>query len=258
MKKNILCCLTVLFVLLSVPVFAKDARVVDNAGILTPLQAQAIRERLDNISETYRFDLVLLIEESIGNTRPMVYADDYFDYHDYGYGDEYDGLIFLQVTDSRDYWFSSCGRGVKMINELALNELKNKVRAQLKNDNYYEAYLAFANAMEKILILDAQGRSFGIFQAYYRIFVLVSWIIGLLAALIVVSNWKYQMNTARLKSDAASCIVPGSLAFAVQSDRFLYSTTSRSARQTSSSGGGGGGSHTSSSGRSHGGGGGKY
>jgi len=55
-------------------------------------------------------------------------------------------------------------------------------------------------------------------------------------------------------------VVNGSLAFDTKTDRFLYSTVTKTARQTegSSFSSSSGRSHMGSSGRSHGGGGGRY
>jgi len=256
--KLLFVCLPIFIISLSAPLFATD-RLVDNAGLLNASQAASLSEMLDRVSIAYNFDLVIVTEESTGGARPMDYADDFFDYNGYGFGEDFDGCLFLHVTDSRDYWFSTCGRGKTMMNDLALNKLENNVVKNLRNDNYYAAYLAFVNTMETFLKLDARGKSYGIFQHYYSITLIVSWVLSLLVGLGVVASWKYKMNTALLKTEASSYIVPSTLAFTEKRERFLYSTVSKTARpKSTSSSGGGGGSHTSSSGRSHGGRGGRY
>jgi len=256
--KLFLICLPIFLISLSTPLFAAD-RLVDNAGLLNPSQAQTIEEMLDNVSLTYNFDLVIVTEKSIGSARPMDYADDFFDYNGYGLGGDRDGCLFLQVIDSRDYWFSTSGRGINMVKDLAFQKLDGDVLKNLRKDNYYEAYRVFIATMETFLKLDARGKSYGFFQHYYSITLIVSWVLSLLIGLGVVASWKSKMNTAQLKTEAASYIVPSTLNFTDKRERFLYSTVSKTARpKPSSSGGGGGGSHTSSSGRSHGGGGGRY
>ena len=258
-SKLFLICFAVIFfsvISFSAPLFAKD-RLADNAGLLSPSQASELREKLDRVSETYNFDLVIVTETDIGNTRPMNYADDFFDYNGYGFGEDFDGCLFLQVTESRDYWFSTCGRGIDMVNATAYEELDSNVLKNLKKDEYYKAYLTFVDTMEVFLKLDAKGQSYGIFQRYFDVMLLVSWVISLLVGLGIVASWKSKMNTALLKTEASPYIVQGSLAFTDRRERFLYSRVSKTAIPKSSSSGGGG-SHTSSSGRSHGGGGGKY
>ena len=255
--KTILICSAIFLICLSVSLFAQD-RLVDNAGLLSPGQAQEIEERLDWVSQTYNFDLVIVTETSIGRAAPVDYADDFFDYNGYGLGEDFDGCLFLQVTEERDYCFSTSGRGMRVYNEAALDKLESGVLSALRNDNYYEAYLAFVNNSEEFLKLDAAGRSYSYLHYYFGIFIIVSWVLSLLIGIIVVAVWKKGMNTALLKTEAASYIVPNTLSFTDRRDRFLYSRVTKTATPKPDTSSGGGSSHTSSSGRSHGGRSGKY
>ena len=254
--KLILLFLAALLACISIPLFAQN-RLVDNAGLLDNGQAGVIRVELDRVSKTYDFDLVIVTEKSIGSESSMDYADDFFDYSGYGLGEDRDGCLFLQVTDIRDHWISTSGRGIGIYNEAALDNLEAKVIKQLRKDSYYEAYLAFIKASEEYLKLDAKGRSYSYLHSFFPIFIIASWILALLIGLIVVASWKKSMNNALLKTEAASYIVPNTLSFADKRDRFLYSTVTKMAKPKSSSSGGGH-THTSSSGRSHGGRGGRY
>ncbi|MCL2127188.1 MAG: TPM domain-containing protein [Treponema sp.] len=255
--KLFLLCLPVILICFSAPLFGLD-RAVDNAGLLTSGQAQTLSEMLDRVSKTYNFDLVIVTEKDIGTAKPMDYADDFFDNNGYGLGEDRDGCLFLLVTGSRDYWFSTSGRGIRVYNEAAFNKLESRVLKNLKNDNYNDACLSFVKTSEEFLKLDAKGRSYNYLRYFYLELILISWIIALLTGLIVVARWKKGMNNALSKTEAASYMVPNTLAFKLRKERFLFSTVIRKAKPKSSSSDGGGGSHTSSSGRSHGGRGGKY
>ena len=61
-------------------------RLVDYAGLLEDDEAETLEKKLDQISEDYDCDVVIVTEESINGARPMDYADDFFDYNDYGMG----------------------------------------------------------------------------------------------------------------------------------------------------------------------------
>jgi uncharacterized protein len=245
--------LPVLFAILAGTAFAQE-RIVDNAGLLNDSQKEDLRRLTDAIYQEYSFDLVIVTERSIGNARPMNYADDYFDYNGYSQN----GCLFLQVTGSRDYWISTAGTGIEILNSYAFNKLETNTVRFLSADNYYEAYMAFIQDWELFLSLDQNYRSYNFFYQWNSVLVAVSWVIAFVISLIVVHVWKTGMNTALPQKAAAAYVVPGSLAFKVKSDNFLYSTVSRTRRQTETSSSGGGGIHTGSSGRSHGGGGGRY
>ena len=232
-------------------------RVVDNAGILKPDEIADLKERIAKLSAAYDFDLVIVTEKSTGGKSAMAYADDFFDYEGYGLGGDRDGCLFLQVTGSRDYWFSTSGRGIGIMNDTAGSKLEDDTVKHLSNGDYYGAYHAFLSAWEEFLVLDAKGRSYNFFHRRNLILVVASWLIALLTGVLIVKSWASKMDTALKQTHAASYIVSGSLAFREKSDRFLYSHVARTKRQTDS-GSGGRGIHTGSSGRSHGGRGGRY
>jgi len=173
-------------------------------------------------------------------------------------GQDRDGCLFLLVTGTRDYWFSTSGRGKKLYTSTALSKLNDDIVKLLKKGRYYEAFQAFLNDSKEFLALNARGgRTYNFFHRWNYASVFVAWLLSLLIGFIVVQSWKKKMNTALPQTQAAAYVVPGSLAFNVKTETFLYSIVNKSPRNDDSSQGGGG-SHTSSSGRSHGGGGGKY
>jgi uncharacterized protein len=264
MKTKILI-LPFLFVLSALPLFSQSSarhRVVDNAGLLSPGGKDRIEVRLDYISVTYRIDLVIVTETSIGGALPMDYADDFFDYNGYGLGNDRDGCLFLIVSGTRAYWISTSGRAIDILKykNYAYKKLESDALKSLREDNYYAAFNSFLDNWEKFLILEKKNRSYNFFYQWNVVLVIIGWLISLAIGSIVVLIWKRGMNTALLKTQADAYMIPDSLAFNEKTDKFLYSVVTKTERPKDdpSSSSGGGGIHTSSSGRTHGGGGGRY
>ena len=239
----------------STSVFSQD-RVVDNAGLLSPQERADLSAMIASMASRYDFDLVILTENDIGYSGAMGYADDFFDNNGYGLGRDRDGCLFLQVTGTREYWFSTSGRGIKIMNSTAGAKLEADTVKYLREGNPYGAYRAFLLAWEEFLDLDARGRSYNIIHQHNLIFLFGSWLLAFLIGVIIVHKWKKEMDTALPQTQAANYVVAGSLAFKEKKDSFLYSRVTKVKRQTQQSSGGG--IHTSSSGRSHGGRGGRY
>jgi len=254
--------LPLLFVLSVLPVFSQGNtrdRVVDNAGLLNSVERFSLVSRLDYIAEKYRIDLVIVTENNIGGAWPMDYADDFFDRNGYGSGSNRDGCLFLIVTGSRDYWFSTSGRAIDILNNYAFKKLESDALKFLRNDNYNAAFKSFLENWEKFLILEAKGRRYNFFYQWNIVLVISGWLIALAIGSIAVQSWKNGMNTAVIKTQANAYMIPESLAFNEKKDTFLYSVVSKTARQEDNSPSSSGGrTHTSSSGRTHGGGGGKF
>ena len=85
------------------------ARLVDNAGLLDEDEALELESKLDEISQEYDCDVVILTEETINGAEPMDYADDYFDYEGYGMGEDNSGILFLITMSERKWWISTHG-----------------------------------------------------------------------------------------------------------------------------------------------------
>jgi uncharacterized protein len=255
MKKERLIILPALL-LTAVSVFAQS-RIVDNAGLLSGGEIQELEKLAAEIASAYNFDLVIVTEKNIGGASPMNYADDFFDYNGYGLGADRDGCLLLQVTETRDWWFSTSGRGIGILNSAAGNRLEKDVVKFLRRDEPSGAYRVFVSDWEKFLVLDAKGKKYSFIREYSLVLYIGAWVVSLVIALVAVQIMKAKMNTALPKTEAGSFIVPGSLVFTKQKDVFLYSTVTKNKRVQSSSSSGAG-THISSSGRTHGGRGGKY
>jgi len=250
--------MTFLFLLIVMPLFSLD-RVVDNAGLLSPIEKNRLAGYISSIAALFDFDLVIVTENSIGNAIAMNYADDYFDYNNYGLGNDRDGCLFLVVMGSREYWISTSGRGIGLLNDFAFRKLSAETAKFLGEGNYYGAFNAYLENWDEFLTLESKNRSYNFFYKWNMVLVLISWSLALMAGFMIVMAWEKGMNTAHIKTQASAYIIPGSLVFRERKDSFLYSMVSKTRRQTSSSsGGGGGGVHRGSSGRSHGGGGGRF
>ena len=66
---------------LTVTVSASTPLVIDNAGLLTDGQVQALTQQLEDIRAALGIDVVVLTESSLDGASPMNYADDYYDYN---------------------------------------------------------------------------------------------------------------------------------------------------------------------------------
>jgi len=76
--------------------------VVDMAGILTLSEQQEIASRFTEFSESLKTDASVVLVADTGDLTAEAYADDFFDYGGYGYGEDRDGILLLIVTGYGD------------------------------------------------------------------------------------------------------------------------------------------------------------
>ncbi len=113
--------------------FAKNDLLVDNAKVLSKKQYDYLIELQENYSALLSFDIVIVLENSIGNKSMKEYADNYYDNNGYGQNDSNDGCLLLIDFETRNWCVSTCGYGITAIDD-----------NHLRDENYDEYFFNYA------------------------------------------------------------------------------------------------------------------
>lgn len=243
-------------------------RLADQEELLTTEEQEELLARLDEISERQQCDVVIVTVASIEGKTATEYADDYFDYQGYGYGEKSDGILLLVGMKERVWAISTHGSlGISAFTDAGLDYIKEDVQFQLKLDNYAKAFRTFASLCDQFLTAAHKGKPYDVGNPPIK-HASPSILIFLFPIGILIMAWKSRSKKRSLKSvvkktGAISYKVPNSLHLWVDEDRITGSHVTKRKRNeesrdrggSSGSGGSSGGSttHTSSSGRTHGG-----
>lgn len=217
-------------------------RLVDYADVLSDSEEEKLMNKLDEISNRQKFDVAVVTVLDTNNMTPSAFADDYFDYNGFGFGDNHDGAVLVIDMGSRNMWISGCGRGEENINSDVIDKMGDEMESDLSSGNYYNAINTYADMCDEYCNGPGYNWFFGI---------AISLVIGFVIAFIATGVMKGQLKSVRFKAEANDYLVPGSLNITSSRDMFLYRNVTRRAKPKDTSSG----SHTSSSGRSHSGGG---
>ena len=242
-------------------------RVVDMAELLSDSDKTALLSKLDEISERQKLDIVVLTVNTLDGKTPRDYADDFYDYNGYGFGENKDGILLLVSMEDRDWWISTTGYGITALTDAGIEYISKKFLSDLSDGDYAQAFTTYAELCDQFITQAKTGEPYDIgnmpkepFNVAWNI--LVAFVIGLVVAFVVTNIMKKQLKTVQLKSEANNYVKSNSMIVTENRDLFLYNQVSRRARpkETDNGSGSSGGSstHTSSSGSSHGGGGGKF
>lgn len=228
---------------------------VDNADILTSAEEESLNMLLENISVRCKLEIAVVTVSSTGGKSAEAYADDFYDYNGYGYGENDDGALLLVDMGNREWHISTHGYGAYVFDNHALYMIENEFIDSLSSGDYLAAFSEFAYACE--IFAENDGYYSDYEEPTMASFILPSVIVGFIISLIVVLIMRSGMKTVRPARGAADYIVKDSLNLRMSSDRYLYTNVVRTKKQSSSSGGGSS-MHKGSSGRSHGGRGGRF
>jgi len=233
-------------------------RFVDDVGLLSSSQAAELTSKLDEISQRHQFDTVVAVVHSLDHREARLFAVDFFEDNGFGFGWNSDGCILLLATRDRDYGFASLGFGLTAFTPAGQEYLQKLYVPHLREDDYFEAFMAFADAVDDFLTQAKAGTPYdngnipmtpSELASARRSAAVFSLVAALTIAFIITQSWKSKLKTVRGEHLAHVYIRQGSMALTANSDVFLHSHVSRTRRaanddKKSNSGG----SFTSSSG----------
>lgn len=223
--------------------------VVDNADILTDSEEAELGTKLNNLTETYKTEVAVVTVSDLEGKSPEAYADDYYDYNGYGYGDNDDGLLVVYKPGEegeRKLHITTHGTAIDAFSDEKINDVLYEMKDLCVAEEYAEAFNAYADKCEEILI-DASTP-----PTVHWFWIPVCFAVGFVLSFIISGIIVASLKSVRSKANAKDYVREGSMYVNRQQDIFLYSNVSKTAikedKDTSST-------HTSSSGREHGGGG---
>ncbi|MBU5679799.1 TPM domain-containing protein [Blautia sp. MSJ-9] len=237
---------------------AHTQRLADFADLLDADQKEELEVKLDQISENYDCDVVVDIEESIDGMDPTAYADDFFDYNDYGMGNDKSGILFMLTMSERKWAISTHGEAISIFTDAGQEYITDNIVSYFSDGDYYEGFTQFADLCEKFIVQAQSGEPYDTGnlpeeEIPFYISFLIALVIGFGIALIVSLVMRSGMKTVHMKPDAVDYMKAGSLHINRSRDMFLYHHVTRTAKPKNDNSGGGSSTHTSSSGETHGG-----
>ena len=238
-------------------------RVVDMADLLDNSEEANLLSMLDEISNRQELDVVVVTVNTLDGKTPMDYADDFYDYNGYGFGENRDGVLLLVSMEDRDWWISTTGYGITVFTDAGKEYISEKFLPDLSDGNYADAFTTYAELCDEFITQARTGEPYdtnNLPKEPFNVFtsLLISLAVGILVSLIVTGKMKGKLKTVRMQPAAEEYVRKGSMLVTESSDLFLYSHVDRRVKSKDNDSDGGSSTHTSSSGSSHGGGGGKF
>ena len=271
MKNRVLALLfsLVLCFCMTVPAFAAQPdgfaseyeRVQDLAGLLSNNEEALLVTKLNELSERQKMDIIVLTTDTLNGKTPRDYADDIYDYSNFGYGESKDGALLLISVEDNDWYISTCGYGITVFTDEGIEYIGKQIKGELSDGNFAGAFDKFADLCDDFITQARTGSPYDSYnlpkEPLSLMWIPVAIIIGFMLSFITVGKMKGKLKTVRFSPEANSYMKADSMNITESRDMFLYNTVTRTAKPKDNDSGGSS-THTSSSGSTHGGGGGKF
>ncbi|MGN1415594.1 MAG: TPM domain-containing protein [Oscillospiraceae bacterium] len=244
-------------------ILSERTRLADMADVLNDSEEALLLERLDEVSERQQMDVVIITVDSLDGKSSTEYADDFYDYNGYGFGEDNDGLLLLVGIYDDTYTegnsrISTCGYGITAFTDAGIQYIGRQITPELLNGEYYVAFEEFITLCDDFISqadndvpYDVANLPKGEFPLGRNL--LISLGVGVIIALIATGVMRSQLKSVQSSYLASDYVKKGSLNVTGARDIFLYSHVD-SVEKSDDSNSGGSDTHTSSSGTTHGGG----
>lgn len=252
---------------LALPAAAMDGeehppRLVDEAELLTDEEESSLADKLDAVSDKWQCDVAIVTVDSLGSKTATEFADDYFDYNGYGYGDNDDGIMLVISMESRDWAITTHAFGIEAFTDAGQEYIMNKVIPPLGNESYFSAFSIFADQCDVFLEKARAGEPYDSHnlpkESHAKLYIL--WIIpcliaGAIVAFVLTIKEKKSLKSVMKKAGAREYI--GKVKLNEKHDKFLYRNLEKVLIHDDDDDSGSS-THVSSSGETHGGSSGKF
>ena len=174
-KKKIWCCLFSLlwmFVLIfpvmaseipDIPTERQKPLLVDEAGLLSEEESSTLINKLEEISQRQKNEVAVVTVNSLEGKTAEAYADDYYDYNGYGYGENDDGLLLLVSMGEREWAVTTYGYcHTVAFTDAGLDYISSEFRRKLSSGEYAKAFDCFAGLCDDFLTQAATGEPYDV------------------------------------------------------------------------------------------------
>lgn len=253
--------------------------VKDDLSYLSMSEITTIQSEIDQVVDAHGLDVVIVITDQTEGKSSRDYADDCYDFNDFGIGEDASGLLLLINMEIREVWISTTGKAIGIFTDTRIDRILDELVPFLTDGDYYKASMEFIRQVdryaqsgipqgqyqkdEKDLSPDVPqneypqpqssdtywSRAVGLMAAPWVYFIALA--VSILATVIASSGNKGRVTVSNRTYEEG-----GSFLLTDKRDDFINQTVTRvRIANNNSSGGGRSTTHRSSSGRSHGGGG---
>lgn len=259
----------------------RTALINDFAELVPDEDEFILNSKLEQISETNKCEVAILTVNTTDGKDITEFADDYYDYNGFGYGENEDGIMLVINMGTREFATTTHGTAIEIFTDYNLAQLENEFVSYLSDAQYTNAFIAFYEKCDRIFtdyndytdnydggyVYFPDDDDYGYYPddddyvyypddddyVYYNDkteiselfsikWIATSIIIGLVIAFIYTSHLKSQLKTVRSKASASDYVVPGSMQLTQQRDVYMYGNIKKTPKPKNNSTGRSGGS----------------
>lgn len=239
--------------ILNTPAVNAEEKIYDFADLYTDSEEKDLYNEVNSYIQSYNMDLVIVTINRNNKSSPQEYADDFYDYNDFGISSNRDGVLFLIDMQNREIYMSTTGTAIEMYNDYRINEALDSVYTYMSDEDYYEGTSNYIDIIKDYAASGYPNNS-TISNKGDRPSIVTTMIVSLIITIIIMGILISKNKMVRKATTAEEYLNKESVNIKNISDILVSSNTTKQKIEHNTSSGGSS-THHSSSGGSHGGGG---
>lgn len=148
--------LTIFFVITPITILAANQdstpqRIFDDANLLTKEEHKELEALYETYVEKNKLEIRIFTVETLHNTLPKYFLEDYFDNNNCGYGDTKDCVLMVICMDpnNRGIHLQGYGQAEYNIDDNRCDAIYQSIRSDMSNGNYVNAFELFITEIDK-------------------------------------------------------------------------------------------------------------
>lgn len=123
-------------------------RVYDMADLFDSDEEAALAEEIAELQEKMDMGLAIVTtEDNVGSARD--YADEFYEFYEIGFGDEYDGALFLIDMMNGELWISTEGKMIRYLTDDRIDEILDDAIEYAYDGYFYDSARVFLMNLEE-------------------------------------------------------------------------------------------------------------
>ena len=231
MKKRIFALFVAAALLLAMacPAFAAaedvpfSTMVLDEAGLLTQSELGELDARAWEITHTYGCAVYIVTTGSMDGMDAAPYTEYLHEKYGMGYGSDQSCVILMLSMEERDYNIMAHGYGNTAFTDYGKDRMAEEFLDELGDDDWYGGFTEYLDCCDEYLAAARDGKPVDKGRSAV-VGIALGVAFPLLAAFLVCSKFKSEMQTARAKTEAKNYVDRQGLVLTGRNDRFLHTT----------------------------------
>ena len=95
----------------------------DELNYLSENEIIEIQSEIEHVVNTHGLDIAIVITDDTDGKSSRSFADDYYDSHGFGIGNDASGLLLLINMDIREVWISTTGKAIDIFTDSRINSI---------------------------------------------------------------------------------------------------------------------------------------